>query len=478
MAIKRELLIGGTSVPARSGRTTEDLDPSTGAVYAIVAAAGPEDVTAAVDAAHDAFPLWAGLAPAARRDVLVKAADLLESRLEEYTAAMIAETGGTRNWARQNVFVTARNMREAATAATAPAGHIPSTDRRQLSLAMVEPAGVVVGIVPWNAPLILEARAMMVALAVGNTVVLRPSEDAPITSGLFLADVLAEAGLPAGVLNVVTNDREDAPAIIEALIADPRVRRVTFTGSTGVGRIIGELTGKYLKPAILELGGKNPIIVLADADVDHAVREIVYGRYNNSGQICLSVDRIILHQDIAEEFTEKFVKAAAVAPAGDPDAPDTLVGGLINPRSAERVAGLVADAVSKGARVLLGGGPADGNRYPATVIDGLTPQMRIYYEETFGPVASLYTVDSDEAALALANDTEYGLASGVFTRDTLKALSFARRLRHGSTHVNTHTLMEEPTAPMGGMKDSGYGSFGGSREIEFFTELRWVTIAE
>lgn len=237
---------------------------------------------------------------------------------------------------------------------------------------MVEPAGVVVGIVPWNAPLILEARAMMVALAVGNTVVLRPSEDAPITSGLFLADVLAEAGLPAGVLNVVTNDREDAPAIIEALIADPRVRRVTFTGSTGVGRIIGELTGKYLKPAILELGGKNPIIVLADADVDHAVREIVYGRYNNSGQICLSVDRIILHHDIAEEFTEKFVKAAAVAPAGDPDAPDTLVGGLINPRSAERVAGLVADAVSKGARVLLGGGPADGNRYPATVIDGLT----------------------------------------------------------------------------------------------------------
>ncbi|MEV0407172.1 aldehyde dehydrogenase family protein [Actinoallomurus sp. NPDC050550] len=478
MTVKRALLIDGRDVPARSGRTTEDRGPCTGEVYALVAAADAEDVRAAVGAAHAAFPRWAATPPSARRALLMSAADLLESRLAEFSNIMLNETGGTRAWARVNVKVTADQMRQAATAATAPAGHLPATDRTgQWSLAVREPAGVVAAIVPWNAPLILCARTIMVALAVGDTVVLRPSEDAPITSGLFLADVLRDAGLPDGALNVVTNDRDDAPAVIEALIADPRVRRVAFTGSTAVGRIVGRLAGEHLKPAALELGGKNPIIVCEDADLDHAVSAIAYAKFQNSGQVCLAVDRIILNRAIAGEFTTRFVEKAASLRQGDPADPDTVIGPLINERAVERIAALVDDAVGKGARTLLGGG-ADGRNYPVTVLDGLTPEMRVYHEETFGPVASLYTVADDDAAVALANDTDYGLTSAVFTRDTARALSIARRLRHGSAHVNAHTIQEEPQAPIGGIKDSGFGAFGGPQEIDFFTEARWITLAE
>jgi acyl-CoA reductase-like NAD-dependent aldehyde dehydrogenase len=479
MPLTHDLLIGGKPVPARSGRTAENRNPYTGEVYALVAAAGPEDVRSAIDAAQAAFEEWAATPPSARRALLTRAADVLETRLAEFTRMMVNETGGTRTWARVNVMAAVGQMRHAATAATEPAGELAATDRAgQWSMAVRSPAGVVAAIVPWNAPLVLCARAIMVALAVGDTVVLRPSEDAPITSGLFLAEVLHEAGLPAGALNVVTNDVADAPAVVETLIADPRVRRVNFTGSTTVGRIVGGLAARHLKPAILELGGKNPIIVCEDADLDHAVSAIAYARFQNAGQVCLAVDRIILHRAIAEEFTTRFVQRVAALAHGDPDNPSTVVGPVINQRAAERLTGLVADAVARGARVLHGGGPADGRLFPPTVLDGLTPDMRIYYEEIFGPVASLYTVADDEAAIALANDTDYGLASAVFTRDGRRGVGIARRLRHGSTHLNNHTVMEEPQAPMGGLKDSGYGVFGGPQEIDFFTDTRWITLAE
>jgi vanillin dehydrogenase len=312
------------------------------------------------------------------------------------------------------------------------------------------PAGVVAAIVPWNAPLVLCARAIIVALAVGGTVVLRPSEDAPVTSGLFLAHVLRDAGLPDGTINVITNDLADAPAVVEALITDPRVRRVNFTGSTTVGRIVGELAGRALTPALLELGGKNPIIVCQDADLDHAVAAVAYARFQNAGQICLAVDRIILHEAIAERFTAAFLEKVAALPYGDPDDPATVVGPVINARAAGRLTALVSDALEKGARLLHGGGPAEGTVFPPTVLAGITPDMRIYTEETFGPVASLYIVADDDAAIALANDSGYGLSSAVFTRDSARALRISRLLQHGSTHVNNHTIMEEPQAPMGG----------------------------
>ncbi|MFJ3405908.1 aldehyde dehydrogenase family protein [Promicromonospora sp. NPDC090134] len=472
-------LVGGREVPAASGRMTDDLDPRTGGTYLRVPACDVGDVTLAVDAADAAFAWWAATAPSTRRALLNHAADLLESRLEEFTTAMLAETAGTRTWAAFNVSMSAELIRQAATMATTPTGSLLATDvPGQWSLAVREPAGPVAAFVPWNGPLILCARAVAVALATGNPVVIRPSEDAPVTSGLFLAQVLTDAGLPDGVVNTVTNDRADAPGVVQALVADPRIRRVNFTGSTGVGRIVGAAAGQHLKPAILELGGKNPILVLADADLDHAANGVTTAKFMNSGQICMCVDRVIVHQDIAEDFTTRFVEKVRALGQGDPDSPTTTVGPLINARAAERVAGLVADAVAKGARVLVGGGSPDGAFYPATVLSDITPEMRIYGEEVFGPVATIFTVPDDEAALTLANDTDYGLSSAVYTENATRGLAIARRLRHGAVHINNHSVSDEPQAPVGGVKDSGYGHFGSQWGADFFTETRWITIAD
>ncbi|MFE9361012.1 aldehyde dehydrogenase family protein [Streptomyces olivaceoviridis] len=475
----RGLLIGGKDVPALSGRTTDDLNPVTGEVYLSVPAAGPEDVTRAVDAAHAAFPGWAGTAPSVRRGLLQKAADLLEARVAEFTDIMISETGGTRTWAAFNIRMSVDLIRQAATMATRPTGSLLASDvAGEWSVAVREPAGVVAAFVPWNGPLILCTRAIAVALATGNPVVIRPSEDAPVTSGYFLADILAEAGVPDGVVNVVTNDRADAPAVVEALIADDRVRRVNFTGSTPVGRIVGRLAGEHLKPVILELGGKNPIVVLDDADPAYAASGVTVAKFMNAGQICLSVDRVILQRGIADEFVAAFLEKVRALGQGDPEGEHTLVGPMINARAAERVAALVADAVEKGATVLHGGGPARGAFYPATVLDNVTPDMRIYSEEVFGPVATVFRVDTVDQAVDLANDTAYGLSSAVYTENATLGLTVARRLRHGNVHINDHSVADEPQAPVGGVKDSGFGHFGSDWGVEFFTETRWVTLAD
>jgi acyl-CoA reductase-like NAD-dependent aldehyde dehydrogenase len=307
---------------------------------------------------------------------------------------------------------------------------------------------------------------------------MRPSEDAPLTSGYFMADVLAQAGLPPGVVNVVTNDRADAPQIVEALISDDRVRRVGFTGSTNVGRIIGSLAGKYTKPVILELGGKNPIYVCDDADVDYAAKGSVFARFMNSGQICLCGDRIIAHSAIADTFTEAFVAKTADLGSGDPRGEGTIVGPMINHQAAERVAGLVADAVGKGARVLYQGGDPEAAFYPPTVLDHITPDMRIYAEEIFGPVATILTARDDDEAVELANDTEYGLSSAIYTENAGRGLALANRFRHGAVHINDHSVADEPEAPVGGVKNSGYGHFNSQWGADFFTETRWITLAE
>ncbi|MBZ9645033.1 aldehyde dehydrogenase family protein [Streptomyces sp. PSKA30] len=473
------LLIGGKEIPAQSGRTTDDVNPRTGDVFVRVPAAGPEDVTLAVDAADAAFASWAATAPSVRRELLHKAAGLLEQRAGEFTDIMLAETGGTRTWAGFNIHMSATLIRQAATMATSPVGKLLASDvTGEWSMAVREPAGVVAAFVPWNGPLILCARAVAVALATGNPVIIRPSEDGPITSGYFLADILTEAGLPPGVVNVVTNDRADAPGVVEALIADTRVRRVNFTGSAPVGRIVGQLAGEHLTPAILELGGKNPIVVLDDADVDYAAAGVTVAKFMNSGQICMCVDRVIVQDSVYDAFTEAFLAKVASLGQGDPDDPHTLVGPLINARAAERVAGLVADAVANGATVLAGGGDADGAFYPATVLADVTPDMRIYHEEVFGPVATLFRVQSTEDAVALANDTPYGLSSAVYSENATRGLAVARSLRHGAVHVNDHSVSDEPQAPVGGVKDSGFGHFGSEWGAEFFTETRWITLAD
>ncbi|NKX50473.1 aldehyde dehydrogenase family protein, partial [Arthrobacter deserti] len=304
MAITRDLIINGEHVPAASGKRTDDINPYTGEVYATVAAASPEDMTRAVDAAAAAFESWAATSPTARAKIFLKAADLLEERTEQAVQVMAQEVGGVRPWAEFNAHLAANILRSAAAATTAPQGEVLATDLPgKYSMAIRQPYGVVAALSPWNAPLILGIRSIAIPLAVGNTAVVKPSEDAPLACGLFLADALLDAGLPEGVLNVATNAREDAADVVSTLISDERVRCVNFTGSTGVGRTIGTLAAQNLKPAELELGGKNSLVVLKDADLEYAAQAATFGAFMNAGQICMSVDRVIVDRTVAEEFT-------------------------------------------------------------------------------------------------------------------------------------------------------------------------------
>ncbi|NLU73532.1 aldehyde dehydrogenase family protein [Streptomyces sp. HNM0575] len=478
MTIHRDLLIGGQEVPAASGRTAEDHDPYTGEVYATVAAGGPDDVRRAVEAADAAFPAWAATGPAERRAVFLKAADILEARGEDAATLMAHEAGGSRPWALFNVHLASGMLREAAAAVTAPRGEVLSPqDDGTLSLAVREPVGVVAAFAPWNAPVILGTRAVAAPLAAGNTVVVKPSEDAPLACGYFVADALREAGLPDGVLNVVSNAREDAADVAAALVAEPAVRAVNFTGSTGVGRLIGNLAAQHLKPAVLELGGKNSLIVLDDADVDYAVDAATFAVFMNAGQICMSGDRILVHASVAEEFTEKFTAKVAGLPHGGPSDPATVIGPMIDAASAERVAALVRDAVGKGAEVLTGGGAPENAVHPATVLRGVTPGMELYHTEAFGPVCVVTPFAADDEAVDLANDTEHGLTCGIITENGTHGLDLARRIRTGIVHVNDQSVADEPQVPFGGFKASGYGRFGGRWGIEAFSNTRWVTLA-
>jgi acyl-CoA reductase-like NAD-dependent aldehyde dehydrogenase len=479
MAEQRALFIGGEQVAAAGGRTTEDLNPHTGEVVAEVAAASPADVTRAVDAADAAFAGWSVAAPTLRRQILNRAGDALERHGAEAATLMARETGGTFGWSMFNVGLAANILREAAALTTAPIGEVLATDNPDaMSLAVRQPAGVVAAFAPWNAPIILGARAIAAPLAAGNTVVVKASEDAPLACALLLADILHEAGLPAGVLNVLTNDRRDAALVAETLIADPRVRRVNFTGSTGVGRRIGELAARHLTPALLELGGKNSVLVLDDADLEYAVNAVAFAAYMNSGQICMSADRVLVLRSVADEFSARLAEKAKGLAGGDPSDPSVVIGPLINADAARRVAGLVDEAAAGGAQVLAGGGAPDGAHYPATVLSGVEPGMRIHTEEIFGPVATVLTVDDDEDAIRVANDSPYGLTAGVLTGDQSRGLAVARRLRTGIAHVNDQSVDDEPMAPFGGVGDSGYGRFGGRAGLDAFTDLRWITLQQ
>lgn len=477
MALHRNLLIGGKDVPAVSGRTTTDINPWTGKAYATVAAAEAEDVRAAVEAAYRAFEEWAALPPFARRKIFLDAADLMEERGEEAVQLMAMEAGASRPWALFNVGLAANILREAAAALTASRGDVlPTQEPGGLSLAVREPLGVIAAFAPWNAPIILGTRAVAAALAAGNTVVVKASEDAPIACGLFVADVLQAAGLPQGVLNVITNDKADAAIVAETLIADPRVRAVNFTGSTDVGRIIGTLAAQHLKPAVLELGGKNSVVVLEDADLDHAVNAAAFATFMNAGQICMCADRVLVHTSLVEEFARRFTAKVGELPSGDPSLPTTVIGPLVTESAAQRVAALVTDAVRKGARILVGGAP-EGALHPATVLTDLPEDASLHHTEAFGPLVIIRSFANDDEAVALANDTEHGLSCGVLTENATHGLKVARRIRTGIVHVNDQSVADEPHVPFGGVGASGYGRFGGRWGLESFSSTRWVTVS-
>ncbi|ESY53652.1 MULTISPECIES: aldehyde dehydrogenase [unclassified Mesorhizobium] len=470
------LLIDGDKRDASGSASYERMDPFTGKLATRAAAASIADANAAVEAAALAFKSWSKTGPGERRAFLSKAADVMDSKVGEFTRLMMEETGATGPWAGFNVMLAAKMLREAAAMTTQISGEvIPSDKPGTLAMAIRQPAGVCLGIAPWNAPVILGTRAIAMPIACGNTVVLKASEMCPGTHRL-IGQVLVEAGLPKGVINVVTNDPKDAAAIVEALVAHPAVRRVNFTGSTKVGRIIAELAGRHLKPALLELGGKAPLVVLDDADIDAAVNAATFGAYMHQGQICMSTERLVVDEKVADEFVAKLAARAAQLPAGDPRG-HVVLGSLISSQASDKMEELVADAVAKGAR-LVAGGKRTGTVVEATLLDHVTPAMRVYSEESFGPVKPVIRVKGEDEAVCVANDTEYGLSSAVFSRDIRRAMAVAARIEAGICHINGPTVGDEAQMPFGGVKGSGYGRFGGKASIAEFTDLRWLTIED
>jgi benzaldehyde dehydrogenase (NAD) len=469
------MLIGGESMQAHSGATFTRCNPLDGQVATMAPAASPKDAMAAVEAAAAAFPAWSGSAPGERRALLLKAAHALEARAADFARAMAAETGSSAIWAGFNVHLAADMLVEAAALTTQIEGHvIPSNVPGSLAMATRQPAGVVLGIAPWNAPVILGVRAVAVPLACGNTVVFKGSELCPETHGLII-QALQEAGLPKGVVNFVTNAPADAAQVVEAMIAHPAVRRVNFTGSTHVGRIIAKVCAEHLKPSVLELGGKAPLLVLDDADLDAAVNGAAFGAFANSGQICMSTERIVVDEKVADAFVAQLAAKAKALPLGDPRKGPVVLGSVVDMKTVQRVNELIDDALAKGA-TLLCGGKADSTLMPATLLDRVTPQMRIYREETFAPVKAIVRVAGDEAAIACANDNEFGLSAAVFTADTARGWRVAQRIESGICHVNGPTVHDEAQMPFGGVKASGWGRFGGQAGIEAFSELRWITL--
>jgi vanillin dehydrogenase len=469
------LLIGGEWKDAAAGGSFEQTDPYTGDVVGSAAAAKREDTRAAGNAAAAAFPEWAAMPPNERRELLQKASATLKERAEHIAGIVTGETGGTFGWGMFNTMFAAGMLAEAAAQTTMVTGEVIPSDVPGLrAMSVRQPAGVVLGIAPWNAPVILGTRAVAQPLAFGNTVVLKASEVCPRTHG-EIARALNDAGLPPGVVNLITHEGPDAADVVDELISHPAVRRINFTGSTRVGRLVAENAARHLKRVLLELGGKAPQIVLADADLDEAASAAKFGSFMHQGQICMSTEKLVVDNSVLDPFVGKLSERASALKVGDPRDPENQLGPMVNAAAVERVSGLVDDAVAHGAEVVTGG-EADGPCYKPTVLKGVTPEMKIYSEESFGPVVSVIGVDGPDEAVRVANDTEYGLAASVFGSDIPTALDLARRIESGICHVNGATVHDEAQMPFGGVKASGFGRFGGRAAMDEFTELRWITI--
>jgi acyl-CoA reductase-like NAD-dependent aldehyde dehydrogenase len=468
--------IGGAWTDAEGGATFDDSDPFTGEVVARVPAGTAGDARSAIEAAQTAFPAWAAVPPAQRQAIFLKAADVLESRGDEIVELLARETGAGFGIGMFQLHFVPGLLRQAAAVAYSPVGTlIPSDIPGMLAMGLRRPVGVVGAIAPWNAALILSARSIAAPLALGNAVVLKPSEWSPVVGGLIWGEIFAEAGLPDGVLNVVTHAPGAAGPIGDELVSHPAVRRLNFTGSTGVGRKLAEAAGRHLKRVVLELGGYNPLIVLADADLEYAVNATAFGAFLHQGQICMSARKVIVERSIADEFVERLAAKTKTLKAGDPKEHDTVIGPLINEDALALVRSRVQEAVSKGAKVLAGG-EAVGPCFQATLLTDVPADSDFARHETFGPVLAIEVVDSAEAAVERANATTYGLSAGILTSDADRGFALALELESGIVHVNDQTVADEPQMPFGGVKDSGWGRFGGQAVIDEFTELRWITV--
>lgn len=467
--------VNGSWLSAASGASFEVLNPATGEVYIHCADADRDAARSAVEAAAAAAGDWAGLPHTERARYLLKAADIIERRSQELVDALVDEGGA---WVGKAMFESGYVpgiFRAAAAAVYQSTGEILPSEHGKLSLAMRQPLGVVSVISPWNFPALLGTRGFAFALAVGNTIVLKPSEETPVSGGLLIAEVLEEAELPNGVFNVVTCSRDRVAEVGDELVSNPHVRGISFTGSTAVGREIASRGSYLLKKVCLELGGKDALIVLDDADIEHAVNAATFGTFMHQGQICMSTERIIVHQAVADEFTDKFIANVKRLKVGNPRDIENAIGPIINEKQLTKIHEQVTDALEKGAD-LLTGGSYDGLFYQPTVLGRVSPDMMVYREETFGPVAPLLVVADVEEAITVANDSEYGLSAGIITQDEEKGLHVAQRLHTGMAHINDSSVNDEPHIPFGGVKSSGLGRHGGKSSIEAFTELRWVTL--
>ncbi|KAF4971803.1 hypothetical protein FSARC_1496 [Fusarium sarcochroum] len=456
-----------------SERAIDVVSPSSGEVVHRYHSADVKDANAAVDAAAEAFKTWRKTRPSERRDLFLKAAEIMERRRDELRKYSMAETGSDSAWADFDITTGISHIKEVAGRISTLEGAIPTvSDPNTTALVLREPFGVVVAIAPWNAPYILGTRSVVFPLAAGNTVVFKASEAAPRTLWA-IADIFREAGVPDGVLNVIFHERANAASVTTALIEHPQVKKINFTGSTPVGRVIGKIAGENLKPVVLELGGKAPAIVWEDADLDLAALQCTLGAFMYSGQVCMSTERILVHKNIKDEFEKKLSATIEKIFSSKGDAPI-----LIASAPVEKNKALIKDAISKGAS-LVHGNPdleeATKTRLRPIVIKDVTSEMDIYQTESFGPTVSLITIETEEEAIKIANDTDYGLTSSVFTSDLQRGLRIAREIETGAVHINNMSIHDESGLPHGGAKASGYGRFNASAGLDEWTRTKNIT---
>jgi benzaldehyde dehydrogenase (NAD) len=462
--------IGGWT-PA-SGGTRAVTEPATGDTLEQVGHADADDVARAARTAARAQPDWARVPYTERAAVLRRAGDLFLAKADEIQEWLIREGGSVRGKAAFETATAAQECYEAAALASRPAGEVLQSAEPRLSMARRVPAGVVGVIAPFNVPLILAIRSVAPALALGNAVVLKPDPRTAVGGGVTIMRVFEEAGLPEGVLALVPGGAEAG----EALVADPRVRVISFTGSTAAGRRVGAAAAQHLKRAHLELGGNSALIVLPDADLERAASIAAWGSFFHQGQVCMTTGRHLVHESIADEYTERLVAKAEQLPVGDPAKDQVALGPVIDAGQRDKIHRMVRASVEGGAR-LAAGGTYEDLFYRPTVLTGATDSSPAYTEEVFGPVAPIRTFGDVDEAVALATDSAYGLSLGILTRDAMRGLAIAERIPTGLVHVNDQTVNDEAVAPFGGVAGSGTGArFGGAANIEAFTETRWITV--
>ncbi|TAA09757.1 aldehyde dehydrogenase family protein [Pseudoxanthomonas winnipegensis] len=454
--------------------TLEVIEPGTGKPLHTVGKAGPSEVTAAVTRARAAQRGWAATAPRERAAVFHRAAAILQEHAAAAAALIARETGGILAKGEHEVREAIVLLQRAAAMPLHATGQVLPSVPGRLSLARQLPLGVIGVISPFNFPLVLSLRSVAPALAVGNAVVLKPDPRTPYAGGFVIAEVLAAAGLPEGLLHVLPGGADAGQALVEA----PGVPMIAFTGSTAAGRRIGELAGRHLKKVSLELGGKNALIVLDDADLDKAVSAIAFGAYFHQGQICMATGRVLVQRGIAAELTRRLAEKARHLPVGDPATGQVALGPIIDQRQLQNVKDIVDASVAAGA-VVEAGGTHEGLFYAPTVLSNVRPGMRAFEEEVFGPVANIIPFDHDEEAIELANATEYGLSAGVISASVGRAMAIGERLHTGLLHINDQTVADEVVNPFGGTGASGNGtSVGGPADWEQYTHWQWVTVKD